>query len=362
MRERLAQLLPGAGGRSRGPHLPLARAVDPARARGRGRPAPRLSRRRRGRARRGARGGARASATAQGARRCCAPSRKAKRSAERRRAPRSPTPSRPTSARCRSRNWVDFDDLVGLAAQLLATDPALAARYRERFRSVSVDEFQDIDEQQYRLLRLLRRRRRSLRHRRSRPGDLRLPRRRCLVLRALRARLSRAPGRAARAQLPLERHHRHRVLAGHRRAAATVASRRPCARCRRASLIHAAPTERARPSSWCTTIEQHDRRTQFLLDRQRPRRAGGRARTCRSPTSPCSTAPRRSRRAVRGVRALRHSVQASIRTTPLARRAGGARDPAASSTDGGRRPLFDAAPRRGRARAGARRGADAAAS
>jgi uncharacterized protein (TIGR00375 family) len=50
-------------------------------------------------------------------------------------------------------HWVDFDDLVGLSAQLLAHNPLLAARIR--YRSVSVDEFQDIDEQQYRLLRLL---------------------------------------------------------------------------------------------------------------------------------------------------------------------------------------------------------------
>lgn len=53
------------------------------------------------------------------------------------------------------RNWIDFDDLVGLAVQALATDSSLAALYRDRFRWISVDEFQDVDEQQYQLLTLL---------------------------------------------------------------------------------------------------------------------------------------------------------------------------------------------------------------
>lgn len=53
------------------------------------------------------------------------------------------------------RNWIDFDDLVGLTVQALAADSGLAALYRDRFRWISVDEFQDVDEQQYRLLTLL---------------------------------------------------------------------------------------------------------------------------------------------------------------------------------------------------------------
>jgi len=53
------------------------------------------------------------------------------------------------------RNWVDFDDLVGLPVEILETNAAVAARWRNRFRHVCVDEFQDVDEQQYRLLRLL---------------------------------------------------------------------------------------------------------------------------------------------------------------------------------------------------------------
>jgi DNA helicase-2/ATP-dependent DNA helicase PcrA len=50
---------------------------------------------------------------------------------------------------------VDFDDLVVLPVEALARDQALTARWRERFRYVSIDEFQDVDEQQYRLVQLL---------------------------------------------------------------------------------------------------------------------------------------------------------------------------------------------------------------
>ncbi len=52
-------------------------------------------------------------------------------------------------------NAVDLDDLIGLALEALETDPLLAARLRGRFRWLSVDEFQDIDEPQYRLIRCL---------------------------------------------------------------------------------------------------------------------------------------------------------------------------------------------------------------
>ncbi len=51
-----------------------------------------------------------------------------------------------------ARHWVDYDDLVRLASQMLATDADLAARYRQQFRWISVDEFQDVDDQQYRWL------------------------------------------------------------------------------------------------------------------------------------------------------------------------------------------------------------------
>ncbi|HVX78702.1 MAG TPA: UvrD-helicase domain-containing protein [Bradyrhizobium sp.] len=51
--------------------------------------------------------------------------------------------------------WVDFDDLVALAAELLENDATVAASWRSRFTHVLADEFQDVDEQQYRLLRAL---------------------------------------------------------------------------------------------------------------------------------------------------------------------------------------------------------------
>ncbi len=54
-----------------------------------------------------------------------------------------------------ARNAVDFDDLVGLALSLLESNEALAEAYRARFRFISVDEFQDLDATQYRLLRML---------------------------------------------------------------------------------------------------------------------------------------------------------------------------------------------------------------
>src|SRR5258707_10946782 len=52
-------------------------------------------------------------------------------------------------------NWVDFDDLVGLPVGLLETNAQLAALWRNRFSYVCVDEFQDVDEPQYRLLQRL---------------------------------------------------------------------------------------------------------------------------------------------------------------------------------------------------------------
>jgi DNA helicase II / ATP-dependent DNA helicase PcrA len=52
-------------------------------------------------------------------------------------------------------NWLDFDDLVTLAVRLLEGNPDAAATYRERLRYISVDEFQDLDAQQYSLLTLL---------------------------------------------------------------------------------------------------------------------------------------------------------------------------------------------------------------
>ena len=48
-----------------------------------------------------------------------------------------------------------FDQLLTLPVALLDGDPALAEAYRSRWTDVFVDEYQDVDDQQYRLLRLL---------------------------------------------------------------------------------------------------------------------------------------------------------------------------------------------------------------
>ncbi len=54
-----------------------------------------------------------------------------------------------------ARGAVDFDDLVVRACTLLETDPAVRLRWQSRFEHVCVDEFQDVDAAQLRLVRLL---------------------------------------------------------------------------------------------------------------------------------------------------------------------------------------------------------------
>jgi DNA helicase-2/ATP-dependent DNA helicase PcrA len=52
-------------------------------------------------------------------------------------------------------NLWDYEDLIAQPALLLARDPALRETYRTRFRHVLVDEYQDLNEAQYRLFRQL---------------------------------------------------------------------------------------------------------------------------------------------------------------------------------------------------------------
>jgi DNA helicase-2/ATP-dependent DNA helicase PcrA len=52
------------------------------------------------------------------------------------------------------RMW-DFDDLVSLAVALLEERPEALAEMRRRWPYVSIDEYQDVDDRQYRLVRLL---------------------------------------------------------------------------------------------------------------------------------------------------------------------------------------------------------------
>ena len=54
-----------------------------------------------------------------------------------------------------TRNLCDFDDLVIRAADALESTPELRKEYRRRYRWVCIDEYQDVDEQQVRLVRQL---------------------------------------------------------------------------------------------------------------------------------------------------------------------------------------------------------------
>ena len=51
--------------------------------------------------------------------------------------------------------WLGFEDLLLMPARLLEADPGLREHYRQVFRWISIDEYQDIDVLQYRLIKLL---------------------------------------------------------------------------------------------------------------------------------------------------------------------------------------------------------------
>ena len=76
-------------------------------------------------------------------------------------------------------NALDFDDLLFRTVNVLELFPDVLERYQKTFRWLLVDEYQDTNHAQYRLLQLLAGRgAQRLRGRRRRPVDLRLPRRR----------------------------------------------------------------------------------------------------------------------------------------------------------------------------------------
>lgn len=58
-------------------------------------------------------------------------------------------------AALRAHRLLDFDDLILQTVHLFEREPMLLQRYQERFRWLSVDEYQDMNLAQYRLLRLL---------------------------------------------------------------------------------------------------------------------------------------------------------------------------------------------------------------
>ena len=57
--------------------------------------------------------------------------------------------------RLRENNALDFDDLLFLTVRLLERSPEAAALYQERFQHILVDEYQDTNHAQYRLIQLL---------------------------------------------------------------------------------------------------------------------------------------------------------------------------------------------------------------
>ncbi len=57
--------------------------------------------------------------------------------------------------RLRASNALDFGDLIYVTLRLLEKDPTLLETYRDRFKHILVDEYQDTNHVQYRLVRLL---------------------------------------------------------------------------------------------------------------------------------------------------------------------------------------------------------------
>ncbi|GAA0563203.1 UvrD-helicase domain-containing protein [Paractinoplanes ferrugineus] len=55
----------------------------------------------------------------------------------------------------RQQDLVDLDDLIELPVQILREEPALVEKYRKQWQWIFVDEYQDVDDVQYELLRLL---------------------------------------------------------------------------------------------------------------------------------------------------------------------------------------------------------------
>jgi DNA helicase-2/ATP-dependent DNA helicase PcrA len=58
-------------------------------------------------------------------------------------------------ARLREYNALDFNDLIFFAVRLLREDRTVLERYRDQFRHVLVDEYQDVNQSQYTLIQLL---------------------------------------------------------------------------------------------------------------------------------------------------------------------------------------------------------------
>src|SRR6266545_4069126 len=188
----------------------------------------------------------------------------------------------------RERDLVDFDDLIALPVTLLGGDHELAARYRDRWGWISVDEYQDVDELQYRLLRLLTTPDGNL----CAIGD---PDQAIYGFRGadvgffLRFRQD-FPG-AATAQLTRNYRSSAAIVDGAVQAIAPGTLVR--GRVLRACASTGRPARPPRPSSWCTPSSGC-----WVAPPSSRSTAGGSTATagptCRSRTWPCSTAPTRS--------------------------------------------------------------------
>ena len=103
---------------------------------------------------------------------------------------------------------MDFDDLLMVTVELFGAFPKVLAHYQDRFRYVLVDEYQDTNHAQYRLVQMLAAKyaqpvcRRGLRS-----EHLRVPRGRHPQHPRVRARLSRRQGDRPRQELPLHPDH-----------------------------------------------------------------------------------------------------------------------------------------------------------
>ncbi len=77
-----------------------------------------------------------------------------------------------------STNALDFDDLICKTVELFQSCPEVLEYYQEQFRFIMVDEYQDTNTAQFKLVSLLAVQiRQSLRGGRRRPVDLQIPRR-----------------------------------------------------------------------------------------------------------------------------------------------------------------------------------------
>ena len=222
------------------------------------------------------------------------------------------------NARSAPAGLVDFDDLIALPVRLLTTQADLAAHYRARWPHLSVDEYQDIDAQQYQLVRLLASSDANPEHGRGTGCSL------CAIgdpdqaiygfrgtdvrfFQQFQADYPAARIVCAHAQLPLHPHHRRRGAAGHRPHHAGARPRSACPDCRMpaaSSFANAPPSAPRRslsskPSSVSSAAPASPRST----------RAASAARPgapARSTISPFSIAPMRRLRRCGSARALRH--------------------------------------------------------